>query len=30
MKKPKAFDWKAAQKVMKDPQAFMTCLLGFK
>lgn len=29
-KKPKAYDWKAAQKVMKDPQAFMTALLGFK
>jgi dynein heavy chain, axonemal len=29
-KKPKAFDWKASQKLMKDPQAFMTALLGFK
>lgn len=29
-KKPKAFDWKAAQKLMKDPNAFMQALLGFK
>lgn len=29
-KKPKAFDWKASQKLMKDPQAFMTALLSFK
>ena len=29
-KKPKAFDWKSSQKLMKDPQAFMTALLSFK
>lgn len=29
-KKPKAWDWKAAQKVMKDPNAFKDALLGFK
>lgn len=29
-KKPKQFDWKAAQKLMKDPNAFMAALLGFK
>ena len=29
-KKPKAYDWKTAQKVMKDPNAFMAALLGFK
>jgi dynein heavy chain, axonemal len=29
-KKPKAHDWKASQKLMKDPQAFMTALLSFK
>lgn len=29
-KKPKAFDWKAAQKLMKDPKVFMDSLLGFK
>ena len=29
-KKPKQADWKAAQKLMKDPNAFMQALLGFK
>lgn len=29
-KKPKAFDWKASQKLMKDPQAFINSLLTFK
>ena len=29
-KKPKSFDWKTAQKIMKDPNAFMAALLGFK
>jgi len=29
-KKPKVFDWKASIKLMKDPQAFISALLGFK
>lgn len=29
-KKPKAYDWKAATKMMKNPKAFMTALLDFK
>jgi dynein heavy chain len=29
-KKPKAWDWKAAVKLMKDPNAFKDALLGFK
>jgi len=29
-KKPKAYDWKAAAKMMKNPKAFMTALLDFK
>lgn len=29
-KKPKDWSWKAAQKLMKDPNSFMQALLGFK
>ncbi len=29
-KKPKDWSWKSAQKLMKDPNAFMAALLGFK
>lgn len=29
-KKPKAYDWKSAQKMMKNPKAFMDVLVGFK
>ena len=29
-KKPKDWSWKGAQKLMKDPNAFMQSLLGFK
>ena len=29
-KKPKDFSWKAAQKIMKDPNLFLQTLLGFK
>lgn len=29
-KKPKDSSWKSAQKLMKDPKAFMDALLGFK
>lgn len=29
-KKPKDSSWKSAQKLMKDPSAFMAALLGFK
>ena len=29
-KKPKSWDWKSSQKLMKDPQAFMSSLLAYK
>lgn len=29
-KKPKAYDWKSAVKMMKNPKTFMDVLVGFK